>query len=78
MNFLIDNSSGEVQISIQGIGKMKVHTVNPRYLSHLQEDVKVGDGEGPIRQNILIQNNKKNFHHLQITDKKTLKIVAVL
>jgi hypothetical protein len=78
-DFTIAISSGEVRINTQGIGKMKMHTVNPRYLSHLQEeDDKVDDGEGPIKLNILIQNIKKNFHHLQITDKITLRIVAIL
>jgi hypothetical protein len=57
--------SGEVQISTQETGKMKMHTANPRYQSHLQgEDDEVDDGEGPNKLSIVIQNIKKNFHHL--------------
>jgi len=64
-NFAVDNFSGEVPISTQEIGKMKMHTVNLRCLSHLQgEDDEVDDGVGPIKFEILIQNIKKNFHHL--------------
>lgn len=57
--------SGEVPISTQETGKMKMHTANPRYASSLQgEDDEVDDGEGPVKLNIVIQNIKKSFRHL--------------
>lgn len=56
---------GEVPISTQEIGKMKMHTANPRYLPCLQgEDDEVDDEEGPVKLNSVIQNIKKIFHHL--------------
>jgi hypothetical protein len=69
--------SGEVPISTQETGKMKMHTANPRYPPHLQGgDDEVDDGEGPNKLSIMIQNIKKNFHRLSITG-KMLRVVTI-
>jgi hypothetical protein len=57
--------SGEVPISTQETGKMKMHTANPSYQPHLQgEDDEVGEEGGPKKLSIMIQIIKKNFHLL--------------
>jgi hypothetical protein len=65
IKFAIAAFSGEVPISTQETGKMKMRTANPRDVPSLQgEDGEVGDGEGPIKLSTVIQNIKKSFHHL--------------